>query len=156
MMTVTAGPFFERMLAVNLFIIAFNMIPAFPMDGGRVIRSVLALRTEHSRATQIAALFGQAIAVFFAVIGLFYNPFLLIIAFFVWIGASREARAAQMQSAVGGIPVQQAMLTDFRTLDKNDSLDRAIELTRAGYQKNFPVVDNGRIDWLKKSRERSI
>ncbi|MBT8367222.1 MAG: site-2 protease family protein [Deltaproteobacteria bacterium] len=148
MMTVTAGPFFERMLAVNLFIIAFNMIPAFPMDGGRVLRAVLALRTEHSRATQIAASFGQAIAVFFAVIGLFYNPFLLIIAFFVWIGASREARVAQMRSAVGGIPVQQAMLTDFRTLDKNDSLDRAIELTLAGSQKDFPVVDNGRIEGI--------
>jgi CBS domain-containing protein len=147
-MTVAAGPFFERILTVNLFMIAFNMIPAFPMDGGRVLRAVLAMRSGHRRATQIAASFGQGIAVFFGVIGLFYNPFLLFIALFVWFGASQEARAAQLQSAVDGIPVQQAMLTDFKTLDKNDSLDRAVELTLAGSQKDFPVVDNGLIEGI--------
>ena len=104
-MTASAGPFFERILAVNLFMIAFNMIPAFPMDGGRVLRAVLAMRSGHRRATQIAASIGQGIAVFFGVIGLFYNPFLLLIALFVWVGASQEARAAQIQSAVDGIPV---------------------------------------------------
>ena len=96
---ITSGLFFERLLLVNLFMVAFNMIPALPMDGGRVLRAVLAMLTEHRRATQIAASIGQGIAVFFGVVGIFYNPFLLIIAFFVWIGASREARVAQMQSA---------------------------------------------------------
>ena len=84
LITVTTGPFFERLLAVNLFMIAFNMIPAFPMDGGRVLRAILAMRSSHGRATQIAASIGQGIAVFFGVIGLFYNPFLLLIAVFVW------------------------------------------------------------------------
>ena len=146
--TITTGPFFERILMVNLFLVAFNMIPAFPMDGGRVLRAVLASRIEYSRATQIAASIGQGIAVFFGFLGLFFNPFLLFIAFFVWIGASQEAGMAQMQSAVGGIPVQQAMLTDFRTLSKDDSLDRAVELTLASTQKDFPVVDNGRIEGI--------
>ena len=141
----TAGIFLERLLIVNLFMVAFNMIPALPMDGGRVLRAVLALRTEHRRATQIAASIGQGIAVFFGVVGIFYNPFLLIIAVFVWIGASQEAGAAQMKSAVDGISVQQAMLTDFRTLNKNDNLDRAVELTLAGSQKDFPVVENGSV-----------
>ena len=148
LMTVTGGPFFERLLAVNLFMIAFNMIPAFPMDGGRVLRAVLAMRTSHGRATRIAASIGQGIAVFFGVIGLFYNPFLMLIAVFVWFGASQEARSAQMQTAVDGIPVQQAMLTDFKTLDKNDRLERAVELTLAGSQKDFPVVENGRIEGI--------
>ena len=148
LMTVTTGPFLERILAVNLFMVAFNMIPAFPMDGGRVLRAVIAMRTNHVRATQIAASLGQGIAVFFGVIGLFYNPFLLLIAVFVWFGASQEARASQIQSVVDGIPVQQAMLTDFRTLSKNDSLDRAVELTLAGTQKDFPVVENGRIEGI--------
>ena len=148
MTTVTTGSFFERILAVNLFMIAFNMIPAFPMDGGRVLRAVLAMRTNHGRATQIAASVGQGIALFFGVVGLFYNPFLLIIAVFVWFGASQEARTSQMRSAVGGIPVKQAMLTDFKTLGKNDSLERAIELTLTGSQKDFPVVDNGRIEGI--------
>ncbi|MGD8286245.1 MAG: site-2 protease family protein [Desulfobacterales bacterium] len=146
--TATTRPFFERMLMVNLFIVAFNLIPAFPMDGGRVLRAILATRTEYSRATRIAATIGQGIAVLFGFLGLFYNPFLLLIAFFVWIGAAQEASMAQMQSAIDGIPVQQAMLTDFRTLGKNDSLDRAVELTLAGSQKDFPVVENGRIEGI--------
>ena len=148
LMTVTGSSFFEKLLAVNLFMIAFNMIPAFPMDGGRVLRAVLAMRTSHGRATRIAASIGQGIAVFFGVIGLFYNPFLMLIAVFVWFGASQEARSAQMQTAVDGIPVQKAMLTDFKTLDKNDSLERAVELTLAGSQKDFPVVANGRIEGI--------
>jgi CBS domain-containing protein len=137
--------FLQRLLVVNLFMVIFNMIPALPMDGGRVLRAVLAMRTEHRRATQIAASIGQGIAIFFGIAGIFYNPFLLIIAIFVWIGASQEAGAAQMKSAVDGIPVQQAMLTEYRTLDQNDSLDRAVDMTLAGSQKDFPVVENGRI-----------
>ena len=147
-LTLTAGPFLERIMAVNLFLVVFNMIPAFPMDGGRVLRALLATRQEYSRATQIAANIGQGIAVFFGLIGLFYNPLLLFIAFFVWIGAAQEAGAAQMESAIGGIPVQQAMLTDFKTLQTSDSLNRAVELTLAGSQKDFPVVDNGRIEGI--------
>jgi Zn-dependent protease/CBS domain-containing protein len=147
-MTLTTGPVLERLMAVNIFLVAFNMIPAFPMDGGRVLRAILATRTEYSRATQIAASIGQGIAILFGFIGLFYNPFLLFIAFFVWIGAAQEASLAQMQTAIGGIPVQQAMLTDFRTLRRDDSLQHAIELTLAGSQKDFPVVDSGRIEGI--------
>lgn len=135
-------------MAVNIFLVAFNLIPAFPMDGGRVLRAILATRKDYARATQIAASIGQGIAIFFGVIGLFYNPLLLFIALFVWIGAAQESGLAQIQSAIGGIPVQQAMLTDFRTLNQSDSLDRAIELTLAGSQKDFPVVDNGRIEGI--------
>ena len=147
-LTVTTGPFLERIMAVNLFLVAFNMIPAFPMDGGRVLRAILATRKEYSRATQIAASIGQGIAILFGFVGLFYNPFLLFIAFFVWIGAAQEASMAQMSSAISSIPVQQAMLTDYRSLHKNDSLDRAVELTLAGSQKDFPIVDNGRIEGI--------
>jgi len=147
-LTLTTGPFLERIMAVNVFLVAFNLIPAFPMDGGRVLRAVLATRKDYARATQIAAALGQGFAIFFGVIGLFYNPLLLFIALFVWIGAAQEAGLAQIQSALGGIPVQQAMLTDFRTLNKNDSLERAIELTLAGSQKDFPVLDNGRIEGI--------
>jgi Zn-dependent protease len=147
-MTLTTGPFLERIMAINIFLVAFNMIPAFPMDGGRVLRALLATRTEYSRATQIAASIGQGIAVLFGMIGLFFNPLLLFIAFFVWIGAAQEASLAQMQSAIGGIPVKQAMLTDFKTLKSNDTLERAVELTLAGSQKDFPVADNGHIEGI--------
>ena len=144
-LTLSTGPFLERLMAVNLFLVVFNLIPAFPMDGGRVLRALLATRLEYGRATQTAAAIGQGIAVLFGFLGLLYNPFLLFIAFFVWIGATQEASMAQLKSAIGGIPVQQAMIDDFRTLRIDDSLKRAVDLTLSGSQKDFPVVDNGRL-----------
>ena len=99
-LTITTGPFLERIMAVNIFLVAFNLIPAFPMDGGRVLRAVLAARKDYARATQIAASIGQGIAIFFGVVGLFYNPLLLFIALFVWIGATQEAGLSQVQSAM--------------------------------------------------------
>lgn len=103
-LSVTSGPFLERLLIVNIILVVFNMLPAFPMDGGRVLRALLATRLEYGRATQIAASIGQAMALFFAFVGFFVNPFLIFIALFVWIGATQEASMATMKSALGGIP----------------------------------------------------
>jgi Zn-dependent protease/predicted transcriptional regulator len=139
------GAFIERLLVVNLFLVGFNMIPAFPMDGGRVVRALLAMRMEYTRATQIAASLGQTVAIIFGFVGLFSNPFLLFIAFFVWIGAAQEASMVQMKSALAGIPASRAMLTDFRTLASHDKLSRAVELILAGSQQDFPVVDSGQV-----------
>ncbi|MBM3321617.1 MAG: site-2 protease family protein [Candidatus Eisenbacteria bacterium] len=144
----TRGPFLERLLFVNVFLVLFNMIPAFPMDGGRVLRALLAMRMEYTRATQTAASIGQALALVFGFVGLFTNPFLILIALFVWLGASQEASMVQMKSALHGIPVRRVMLTDFRTLSAGDSLALAIEATIAGSQKDFPVVENGRISGI--------
>jgi Zn-dependent protease/predicted transcriptional regulator len=144
-LSVTAGSFAERILVVNVVLVVFNMLPAFPMDGGRVLRALLATRLEYTRATQIAAGLGQGMALLFGLAGFFYNPFLLFIALFVWIGAEQEASMVQMRSALGGIPVQAAMVTDFRTLAVNDPLDRAVELILSGSQQDFPVVDDSRV-----------
>ena len=144
-LTLTTGPFLERVLAVNILMVVFNMIPAFPMDGGRVLLALLATRKEHGRATQIAASIGQGIAVLFGFIGVFYNPFLLFIALFVWIGAAQESSLAQFKSAMRGMPIQQAMISDFKSLHKDDSLTKAVELTLTGSQKDFPVTDNGNV-----------
>lgn len=144
-MNVARASFSQRLMAVNLFLAGFNMIPAFPMDGGRVLRALLAIRMEYTRATQVAASLGQGLALLFGFIGFFTNPFLLFIALFVWIGAAQEASMAQMKSALGGIPVSRAMLTDFRTVGLRDSLARAVELILAGSQTDFPVVDDGRV-----------
>ncbi|HWQ68856.1 MAG TPA: site-2 protease family protein [Patescibacteria group bacterium] len=143
---VATGPFVQRLMMVNVFLVAFNLIPAFPMDGGRMLRAFLAMRMEYTRATQVAAGVGQGIAVLFGFIGLFTNPFLLFIALFVWIGAGQEASMAQMKSALGGIPISRAMLTDFRTLSVRDSLARAVELILAGSQQDFPVVEGDRVE----------
>ena len=142
------GNFLERVMMVNLFIVGFNMLPAFPMDGGRVLRAIMATRLDYGKATQIAASIGQAMAIFFGVIGLLYNPLLILVAVFVWIGAAQESSMASLQSALGGVPVRRAMLTNFKTLDGNDSLERAVELTLAGSQKDFPVLVDGRVDGI--------
>jgi Zn-dependent protease len=144
-LSLTGGSFLERLMVVNIFLVAFNMLPAFPMDGGRVLRALLAIRMEYTRATQIAASIGQGMAFLFGLIGLFYNPFLIFIALFVWIGAAQEASMVQMKSALSGIPVRRAMLTDFQTLSPRDTLSRAIELILAGSQQDFPVVEDGSV-----------
>ena len=144
-LTVVQGSFAERLLAVNCFLVLFNLIPAFPMDGGRVLRAVMAMRMEHHRATQIAANIGQGIAVIFAFCGLFASPMLLFIALFVWIGASQEASAAASKSTLSGVLVREAMLTDVKTLTPDDIVEDATRLLLAGSQHDFPVMVHGRV-----------
>ena len=143
--SVMEGTFLERLLQVNISLVLFNLIPAFPMDGGRVLRALLAMRLDYSRATQYAANIGQGLALLFGLVGFFTNPLLIFIALFVWIGASQENNVVQMKSTLGGIPVQRAMLTQFQTLAPADPLSRAVQLILAGSQQDFPVVDQGRV-----------
>ena len=142
-LTVASGSFLARLMAVNVSLVLFNLIPAFPMDGGRVLRALLAMRMDYVRATQIAANIGQGLAFLLGLFGLFNNPFLLFIAFFVWIGASQEASMVQMRNTISGIPVTQAMQTRFDTLSPTDRLDRVVNLILAGSQQDFPVVEDG-------------
>jgi Zn-dependent protease/predicted transcriptional regulator len=144
-LTVSRGSFIERLMLVNVFLAVFNLLPAFPMDGGRVLRAILAMRMDYTRATQLAATVGQGMAFLFGLVGLFTNPFLVFIALFVWIGAGQEASMTQVRSALGGIPLERAMITDFRTLSPGDPLARAVDLLLAGTQQDFPVVDGDRV-----------
>ena len=144
-LTISSGSFVERLMVVNLWLVGFNLIPAFPMDGGRVLRALLGMRMEYVRATQVAATVGQGFAFLFGFIGLFSNPFLVFIAFFVWMGASQEASMVQMKHSLSGIPVTRAMMTDFETLSPRDTLSRVVGLILAGSQHDFPVTQDDRI-----------
>lgn len=142
---ITSGGFLERVLLVNISLFVFNMLPAFPMDGGRVLRALLATRMEYTRATQVAASLGQSIALVFGMVGFFFNPILMFIAMFVWIGAAQEASMVQMKSAMGGIPVSAAMMTTFQTVAPEDSLEHVSQLILNGSQQDFPVLDGERV-----------
>jgi Zn-dependent protease/predicted transcriptional regulator len=141
---VASGSFAGRLMIVNLFLVVFNLIPAFPMDGGRVLRALLAMRTDYARATRIAASIGQGAAVVFGLLGLISNPFLILIAVFIWFGASQESAAVQTRSALDGVPVESAMMTEFRSLHPWDPVERAVALSLAGSQRDFPVLERGR------------
>jgi Zn-dependent protease/CBS domain-containing protein len=140
------GNFLASMILVNVILAGFNLLPAFPMDGGRVLRALLAMRMDYVRATQWAATVGQAMALLFGLVGLLWpNPFLIFIALFVWMGAGQEASMAMMRSAMSGIPVGRAMVTEYHTLAPSDSLQQAIDYILAGFQQDFPVVEGGRV-----------
>ncbi len=142
----TSGSFLERLMLLNFMLAGFNLIPAFPMDGGRVLRAWLSLRMDPVRATRAAASIGQALALFLGLLGLFYNPFLLFIALFVWIGAAAESGTTELRTVLQGVTVDQAMRREIHTLSPEDRLSHAVELTLAGSQKDFPVVDpRGRV-----------
>ena len=138
--TVTEGTLLQRVAFANMILLLFNIIPAFPMDGGRVLRAFLATRMEYTQATHTAASIGQGFALIFGLIGLLFNPFLIFIAFFVWIGASQESSSVQVKEALSGIPIKRAMLTQFKTLESTQRLSDAADAILTGYQQEFPVM----------------
>jgi len=141
-----------RLFHVNVWLVLFNLLPAFPMDGGRVLRALLAMRLDYVQATQIAAAVGQGMALLFGFLGLFGNPLLIFIALFVWIGASQEASMVLMKSSLAGIPVSRAMVREFRTLTPDEPLGQAVRHVVAGFQQDFPVLEGGRVvDVLTRS-----
>jgi CBS domain-containing protein len=116
------------------------------MDGGRVLRALLAMKLPYSRATQIAAGVGKTFAVLFVLWGfLSFNPLLVFIAFFVWLGASGEASVARFRDNVGGVNIDSIIILDVLTLAPDDPLEKGIESVLAGFQQDFPVVEDGRV-----------
>ena len=139
------GNLLQNLLILNLFLAVFNLLPAFPMDGGRVLRAGLSLWMDRPRATRAAATIGQLLALWLGFLGLMYNPFLALIALFVWVGAAAEAGSEEARSLLHDIPLRHAMITRFETLAPDDPLARAVALTLETTQKDFPVVERGRL-----------
>ncbi len=135
-----------RLASVNIGLVLFNLIPAFPMDGGRVLRALLAMRMNYARATQIAATVGQGLAFVFGLLGLFHNPLLLFIALFVYLGATQEAALAQLKDISAGLSVAEAMMTELNAFPASATLERAAEAVLLTSQHEFPVLDEaGRV-----------
>jgi Zn-dependent protease/CBS domain-containing protein len=155
-------PLIDRLAAVNLFLAVFNMIPAFPMDGGRVLRALLATRFGYVRATEIAAAVGQFVAFVLGFVGLMYNPILIFIAIFVYLAASSEAHMVALRAASRGVPVSHAMMTHFQSLSPEAHLDEAVQTLLHTGQGEFPVVDGagkpvgvlGRADLIRAIKQR--
>jgi len=133
----------DRLAAVNIFLVLFNMIPAFPMDGGRVLRALLASQLGYARATEIAATIGQVVAFGLGFLGLFGNPLLIFIAIFVYLAAASEAHLVAVRAMARGVPVGAAMITHFETLPPDALTEQAVDTLLRTSQSEFPVVDSG-------------
>jgi CBS domain-containing protein len=157
-----------KLASVNIGLVLFNLIPAFPMDGGRILRAILAMKMNYARATHFAATIGQGFAFAFGLYGLVSNhPMLIFIAFFVYLAAGSESASAQMKDITAGLPVSEAMMTELKLLPASASLDEAAEAVLRTAQHEFAVVDDsGRflgvltrddiIGALRRGRNRTV
>lgn len=135
-----------RLVAINVWLVVFNLLPAFPMDGGRVLRALLSMKFgNHAQATAAAAAVGRTFAMLFGVLGLFVfnSPLLVLIAVFVYLAGTGEAAAVQTQAALEGSTLESMMITDLRTVAPDDALSHAAQLVIDGFQQDFPVIEHG-------------
>lgn len=139
------GSLAVQLLWINISLALFNLVPAFPMDGGRILRAALAFRLDRARATIIAARIGRGIAVVMGIAGLLWSPMLALIALFVWMSAGQEAMLEQVKTTLRGVPVADAMVADFQTIASDASVDTAVARLATSFQHDFPVVEDGRV-----------
>lgn len=140
-------PLAYRLLLVNVMLVVFNMLPVYPTDGGRVLRALLAMRMPHHKATAIAARIGQTLAIVMGIVGFLYNhPMLILIAVFLWFGATAENQMEQTKVSLHNITAEQAMITEFHILSPNAPLSLAVQYTLSSNQKNFPVGNEHQLE----------
>ena len=148
------GPFLTNLMVVNVILVLFNLLPAFPMDGGRVLRALLAMRRPYSEATQIAARVGQIMAILFGIVGILGgNLILLVIAFFIFAGGQAEAAQAELKDAVRGLPVREAMSNQFSTVHPQNSLREVGRVIMGGYRGDFVVAVDGEFIGILRNRD---
>ncbi|PAU94271.1 site-2 protease family protein [Aliifodinibius salipaludis] len=139
---VTGSNFLSDLLAINIILVLFNLIPAFPMDGGRMLRALLAFKMKRAKATQVAASVGQLLAIGFILFGLFYNPFLLFIGVFVFLGAGAESRQVSMAESMKLISAKDVMTGNFQSISLSATVAQATSLMLEN-QSSELVVTNG-------------
>ncbi|WP_072402629.1 site-2 protease family protein [Flaviramulus basaltis] len=140
LMSLTFKNFLFFLFIVNIGLVVFNIIPAFPMDGGRILRAILAMKMNRVKATQIASSIGQFIAVIFLLLGLLYNPFLVLIALFIFLGAYGENQIVQHLALLKGHNVEDAMIINMTTFSPEDSIDLVVNKIISSTEANFIVL----------------
>ena len=133
------------LMLANLMLALFNLIPAFPMDGGRVFRSLLALKMARDQATYVAMNIGKMFAFFIALWGLYTNPFLIFIAIFIYIGAQREYELVKYSSVLAGYTVEHVLMHEYTPLHPDDPIRRAVDILLDGPEKRFIVTEAGKV-----------
>lgn len=141
---VNQSNFFLNFFIVNIWLAIFNLIPAFPMDGGRVLRAILAMKFERHIATNIAARIGQILALGFIILGFYSNPFLIFIGIFIMLGAQAEAQYTQAKSMLKGYKVKDALMKEYHIIDANETIKRAVQMLLNGQCKNFLVMETNK------------
>lgn len=151
----------DTIMRANVIMAVFNLIPAFPMDGGRVLRSALAWKLSRDRATRWAAVVGQVFAVGFVALGLYTNPMLAVIGVFIFAGAGREEYTVRLRAALEGVRARDVMRVDPVALHPAEPLGRCRELAIHRRQEDFAVEADGRLvgilaraDWMEAIRAR--
>lgn len=143
--TMTVAQFLPALFLVNIFMAAFNLIPAFPMDGGRIFRALLAFKLERARATQIAASVGQVIAIGFVFVGLFYNIWLVFIGIFIYLGAGAEASHEYAGRDLSRYTVGNLVMSKYTLLAANDALSAALRALLDSQEREFLVAENNQV-----------
>ncbi|MEX2593198.1 MAG: site-2 protease family protein [Anditalea sp.] len=128
--------------SANLILAIFNLIPAFPMDGGRVLRAFLSIRMPRVKATEIAGSIGQFLAMGFVFFGLFYNPFLVLIGLFIFLGAQAEMTQTKNATLLKGFFVKDAIMTKFPIIAHDAPLSKAVDKLLKGQATHFVVVQD--------------
>jgi Zn-dependent protease/CBS domain-containing protein len=135
-----------RLAFGNLLLAGFNLLPAFPMDGGRVLRALLSMIRTEDHATRIASWMGRMLAISMGLYGLLSPQFMLVFfAFFIYLGAAQEGAAALGRSLTHGIPVRAAMITEFHKLGHGDTIRNAANLLLSTSQQDFPVAHGDKV-----------
>lgn len=146
-------PFTFNLFAANVALAVFNLIPAFPMDGGRVLRAILAFNMDRTKATRIAAGIGQFLAMLFVFFGFFYNFWLVFIGLFIYLGAGGEAAFETTRNLLTGLQVRDALMTRFTALSPDDSLEKAVQVLLDGQEQDFLVTSNNQVQGVLTRKE---
>lgn len=143
--TIDGNTFLYTLFSANLILAVFNLIPAFPMDGGRVLRALISFKFSRIKATRIAAAIGQILAIFFVIVGLFYNPILLLIGFFIFLGAQAEAKFTEIRSLMHGYHIYDVLMKDYKALHVEDELSQAVDILLNGQTTVFLIMDGDHV-----------